>query len=103
MTTISVIKEVSKKSNQSQRVVREVLKAVETTVCEMIANGDNFKVANVNFGIKHANERSGFNPQTGEKITIPAGRKLSIKASSKLKKIAKAGKYNPDEDSADTE
>jgi len=38
------------------------------------------------FKVKATKKRRGINPSTGEKITIPAGRKIAFRVSSSLKK-----------------
>ena len=47
-------------------------------------NGEKFKLSDVIFDVKDVAERTARNPSTGEKVTVPAHKKISIKAASNL-------------------
>jgi DNA-binding protein HU-beta len=68
------------------QTARMLAAAVEVISAELIAGGC-VKVSG--FGewcLKETAERAGRNPQTGEVLVIPAGRKVVFKASPNLKK-----------------
>lgn len=64
---------VAAKTNITKKQADEVISAFLSVVTEAVANGD--KVTLVGFGSferRDRSEREGRNPQTNEKITIPA-------------------------------
>lgn len=64
---------VAAKTNITKKQADEVISAFLSVVTEAVANGD--KVTLVGFGSferRERSEREGRNPQTNEKITIPA-------------------------------
>jgi DNA-binding protein HU-beta len=68
----------------------KALEAVITSITSAVAGGD--KVTVPGFGTFESRERSartGRNPQTGEEIKIPAGKRVKVTAGSKLKAAGK--------------
>ena len=89
MTTKTFIKTVAEKNGMTQKAVKEMADAFEIAIKEAVAAGETFKFADVTYSVKATSERVGFNPLKGEKITIPASKKITLKASRDLKLTAK--------------
>ena len=85
MTSLSVIDEVA----ATYGVTKEFAKMFEEVIAKMLANGEAFKFADVNFSVKDVPAHTGRNPATGESLDIPASKKVVIKPSSGLKTVVK--------------
>jgi DNA-binding protein HU-beta len=78
------------KSGIAKKEVNHIVDEFLKKIVERVKNGD--EVVIVGFGTfkqKKFSEREGTNPQTKEKIKIPASITLGFKASDKLKEIVK--------------
>jgi DNA-binding protein HU-beta len=83
-----LIDKVAKESALSKAVAEQVVNSVFSAVAEAMKIGD--KVTLVGFGTFSVSERAareGRNPQTGEKITIPAKKVVKFKLGSKLESV----------------
>jgi DNA-binding protein HU-beta len=58
---------------------------IKTVTDEMVSGGEVNITGFLKFEIKDTAERQGRNPSTGEDITIPAGKKISVKVGKTLK------------------
>lgn len=90
MNKAELVAKVSDKTEYSQKVCDEIVKAVIETVSESLADGDS--VALIGFGTFSVSERAareGKNPATGEKIKIPATKVPKFKAGKALKDAVK--------------
>ena len=70
------------KKKEAEAAVNAVLKAIE----DALADGDRVQLIGFgNFEVKETKERDGINPQTQQKIKIPASKRPSFTASKALK------------------
>jgi len=89
MTNVEFRKAVAAEANMSIANTKIVLDALETAMHKWLEDGKAFKVADVLFDVKDVPAHEARNPSTGEKISIPASRKVVVKASKTLKDIVK--------------
>ena len=91
MNKVELIGAVASKSEISKKDVEKVINAFTNVVADALVDGD--KVQLVGFGIfevvKRA-ERQGWNPATGEAMTIAASKSPKFKAGKALKDAVKA-------------
>jgi len=86
MNKAELIEEIAKKTKQTKTQVKAVVDAFLETVQNVLKKGD--KLALPGFGtwyVAKRKQRTGRNPKTGEKITIPAGKVPRFKPGNKLK------------------
>ena len=63
---------------------------IRSTVAEAVAKGSKVSIPGwVSFEQVATSARTGRNPQTGEEIKIPAGKRVKVSAGAKLKAAAK--------------
>ena len=89
MTSLSVIDEVAATYGVTKKDTKEFAKMFEEVIAKMLANGEAFKFADVNFSVKDVPAHTGRNPATGESLDSPASKKVVIKPSSGLKTVVK--------------
>jgi DNA-binding protein HU-beta len=90
MQKTEFIKAVAERSAVSQRDTSMVINATIELIGELLAKGE--KVTLTGFGtfeVRERQAREGVNPQTREKIHIPATRTPGFSASSTLKEMVK--------------
>ncbi|MDY6914827.1 MAG: HU family DNA-binding protein [Candidatus Cloacimonadota bacterium] len=90
MNRQDLINKIAKEAEVTKKAANSALNAVIDGVTDALAKGD--KVSLVGFGTFMARERgarTGVNPQTGEKIQIPARTVPVFKAGKKLKEAVK--------------
>ena len=90
MNKTELIKVIAVETGYTQKDIKAVLECALDTIVAHVADGD--KVALAGFGNFEAVERAartGFNPQTGESMDIPASMAPKFKASSVFKKAVK--------------
>lgn len=86
MTRNEFVRKVSKKYGYSQEVVRAWLVAFTETMGEVLASGDTLKLPNFGTFVQRITPpKVGRNKYTGERINIPAKRKVSFHASGTIK------------------
>lgn len=81
-----LIKTLSEKSGLTNAQAREAISILVETISQELENGDAIEIGG--FGkleVKERAERQGVNPNTQERITIPASRNISFKAAKALK------------------
>lgn len=86
MNKAELVAAVAEKANMSKKDAEKAVNAVFTVIEESLAKLE--KVQLVGFGtfeVKDRSERTGLNPQTKEKITIPASKVPGFKAGKALK------------------
>lgn len=86
MNKTELIAKVAEKSGFTKKDTETVVEAVLDVIQEVLANGEAVQL--VGFGTFEARERAariGRNPQTGEKITIPAGKVPAFKPGKRLR------------------
>ncbi len=86
MTRNDFVRMVSKKYGYSQEVVRAWLVAFTETMGEVLASGDSLKLPNFGTFVQRITPpKVGRNRYTGERIDIPAKRKVSFHMSDAIK------------------
>lgn len=88
MNKTELIAKVAEKSDFTKKDTAIVVDALCDVIKETVVTGD--KVGIVGFGVFETSERAareGRNPQTGEKITIPASKAPKFKASKVFKEM----------------
>lgn len=86
MTKAELIAQMAEKTGLTKRDCEKALTAFTDSVTESLENGD--KVQLVGFGtfeVRSRAEKNGVNPQTQERIIIPAGKVPAFRAGSALK------------------
>ena len=87
MNTSELIKSVADRAGITQEAAKTAVESVVATMASTLASGDDVKLTNFgSFNVKVTEARQGRNPRTGESLMIAAGRKISFKPSSELKK-----------------
>lgn len=80
-----LIEAVAKKTEKSQKEVKETLEAILSTISDTLKKGD--KVTLIGFGtfsVQQTKARTGRNPQTGKPMQIKAKKKPRFKAGAEL-------------------
>jgi len=86
MNKSELIAKVAEKSELSKKDSEKALAAILDTIVSTVAEGE--KIQLVGFGTfeqRQRNERTGVDPRTNTKITIPASKVPAFKAGSKFK------------------
>lgn len=85
-----LVAEVAASTNLSQAAVSSVVDALFGTVASTVADGGKVTIPGwISFEAADTAARTGRNPQTGESIQIPAGKRVKVSAGSKLKASVK--------------
>lgn len=83
-----VIDQVSKETGIAKATVSNIIGKAFDHISGALADVGEVKIHGFgNFLVKTTKEREGRNPATGEPVTIAAGKKVSFKPSSDLKKV----------------
>lgn len=70
----------------NQKTTEEMLDIVTETIATILEKGDGVRLPGfVTFEVQDVPEKEARNPQTGEKLVVPAHKKLKTKVSSTLK------------------
>ncbi|MGN1258981.1 MAG: HU family DNA-binding protein [Christensenellales bacterium] len=86
MNKNDLIKGISEKSSLTQKEAKEALFAIAGLIKESLSKGDEVKLTGFGkFEVKQRSKRTTINPQTKQKIIIPATRVASFKAGKELK------------------
>lgn len=91
MNKTELIDQIAERSGVSKKDVGSVIDGLFIEVSKVVAKGDD-KVTIpgfLSFEQVDRKARKGFNPQTGEPITIPASTAVKVTAGNKLKAYAK--------------
>ena len=86
MTKTDLVSVVAAETKVAKKDVEAVVAATLDAITSALNEGD--KVQLIGFGTfeaKDTEEKAGRNPKTGETITIPAGKRITFKASKNLK------------------
>jgi DNA-binding protein HU-beta len=92
MQKTEFIKAVAERTGISQKETKQIIDAALDVITQTLAGGK--KVTLTGFGtfeVRERQEREGVNPQTREKIVIPATKTPGFSASSTLKEEIKKG------------
>lgn len=90
MNKTELVNAIAEKANLSKVQAKAALEASLDAIAEGLAKGE--KVALIGFGtfaVAEKAERTGINPATKEKITIPAKKVIKFKAGAELDKAVK--------------
>ena len=90
MTKSDLVDLISKKTGKTKADTKAFFDAFVQTVGEALSKGEEVNI--IGFGkfyVRKRSERTGRNPRTGEKITIPAGKTPAFTAGRLLKKAVK--------------
>ncbi|OBG93875.1 DNA-binding protein [Mycobacterium sp. E3298] len=90
MNKPDLIKEISTKTGLDKKQVDAATTALFEIVVEVLQNGEKVQLQGVGtFEAKETAAREGRNPQTGEPVAIPAGKKPTFKFADSVKKSFK--------------
>lgn len=85
-----LVAKVAAETGQSQATVNSVLDGLFSAVSETVAAGGKVSIPGwLSFETVATSARTGRNPQTGESIQIPAGKRVKVSVGSKLKAAVK--------------
>ncbi len=90
MNKAQLVEKVADEVGLTKKDTRKVVDAVTQTIAEALSGGE--KVTLVNFGtfrIRNRKSRKGRNPQTGEKIQIPAKKVVKFEIGKGLREVVK--------------
>ena len=88
MTKTELIENVAQEADMTKKDASLVVNAVLDTIEKALKNEDSVALPGFGtFSVRERSERKGRNPQTGEEITIPAGKAVRFKAGKNLKNI----------------
>lgn len=86
MNKNELIKGISKESSLSQKEAREALTAFAKLIKESLKSGEHVKISGFGkFEVRERKERVTTNPQTRQKLIIPATKVTAFKAGKELK------------------
>ena len=88
MTNKVFIDALAERLGKTKKETKEIVDTFETVLKESVGP-EKIKVADLTFVVKDVAARNGVNPQTKEKIVIPASKKLCVKASNDFKALVK--------------
>ncbi len=97
MNKTELIDQIAERTGISKKDVGAVIDGLFVEVSRVVAKGDD-KVTIpgfVSFEQVNRKARKGFNPQTGEPITIPAANAVKVTAGNKLKAYARGTEHPP--------
>ncbi len=82
---------IAEKAGLSTAQANKALNTVLDSIADSLEKGDEVRLTGFGtFRVAETKERTGRNPRTGEPLKIPAGRRISFSASSKLTEGIKA-------------
>lgn len=85
-----LVAKIAAETGQSQSTVSSVLDGLFKAVSETVADGGKVSIPGwIAFETADTAARTGRNPQTGETIQIPAGKRVKVSVGSKLKAAVK--------------
>jgi DNA-binding protein HU-beta len=85
MTKTELIQTVAKKTGQTQSQAGKAVDAVIDSIRESLGAGQDVRLPGFGtFRVTQTKERQGRNLRTGEKMTIPAGKRASFSAGTQL-------------------
>lgn len=85
-----LVAKIAAETGQSQAAVAAVVDGFFAAVSETVAKGDKVSIPGwIAFESADTAARTGRNPQTGDTINIPAGKRVKVSVGSKLKAAVK--------------
>jgi len=93
MTKKDFIKRLANKAGTTIKEAEKFFEAFSDTMLETFLENENIRMPKLGiFKVVTTKERKGYNPATGEEITIPARKQVKFKQSEHLKKVMKLEK-----------
>jgi len=90
MNKIDLVKKVAKKTNLSIKDAGNLFDVFINTIADSLKHGEEVNIKGfLRVNVHERQAREGFNPATKKKMTIPAGKTVTLKAGSILKKAVK--------------
>lgn len=90
MNKQELVAKVAEETQQTKKLADEIITTTFTTIINALKAGDFISIPGFGqFDVKTTAKRKGRNPATGEKITIPPGKKISFKKFKTLKELFK--------------
>lgn len=90
MLTKDLINSIAAESGMSKSRCEELLNATVNSIRESLQDGKDVPLQGLGvFEVKTTNERTMVQPRTGERITIPAGKKITFRPTNNLKEVIK--------------
>lgn len=81
---------IAAKTGMTKKAATETVEMIFDEITASLSNGDKVDISGFGkFEVKERAERTGINPATKEKITVPASRVPSFKAAKALKETVK--------------
>ncbi|HEX6982508.1 MAG TPA: HU family DNA-binding protein [Balneolaceae bacterium] len=91
LTFQELIESIAEETDNSQQFTRDFIKDFVDIISDELKSGDNINIAGFGkFKLQKVDEREGYNPQTEEKMTIPAHHKLVFKPYKDLREVVNA-------------
>lgn len=86
MKKVDLIANIAERSNQTKTIIAEIVDAYEAAVADALLNGDDITITGVGkLFQKTTNPRTATNPNSGEKINVPAKKVVKFKCSKTIK------------------
>ncbi|MCA1837823.1 MAG: HU family DNA-binding protein [Actinobacteria bacterium] len=86
MNKTELIEKIAEKANSPKSEAQRYFDAFEEVVTDVLKSGDEVQITGFGkFYVREQNAREGRNPQTGEKMTIPARKVPTFSAGNSLK------------------
>ena len=86
MTKKELINQISKEANLTKKDAAIALDAVFDIIKDSVTEGDQIRIHGFGtFDVRQVAARKGFNPQTGETMTIPSHKRIVFKPSKTFK------------------
>lgn len=90
MTKAEIIKAVADSTSEDKQLVADICNAFLFEIKETLSNGGNVRIAGLGkFRVVECKEKGGCTPRTGEKIIIPAHKKVHFTPSKIIKDALK--------------
>lgn len=87
MTKMELIEKVAQEAKVKKAQAKRAVESVIKNVIDSLKSGSNITLSGLGtFRVKDRKARTARNPKTGETIQVPAGKRVSFKASVGLKK-----------------
>ena len=92
MNKAELVNDVAERMSDSKMKAEEAVNAVLESLMQALKRGDEVRLPSFGvFVVSQTSERKARNPQTGEEVKVPAGRKARFKPGKALKDALDAG------------
>ena len=91
LTIADLTNTLAEQAGTTKKAAKETIQIVLDTLTESLVEGKEVRLSGVGiFSVQDTAERNGVNPSTGEKIVIPASKRVAFKTSKTLKDAVRA-------------